>query len=31
MALEQNQIVSWQTWRAQYHQDANSTMQAAFP
>ncbi|HKR68614.1 MAG TPA: right-handed parallel beta-helix repeat-containing protein [Streptosporangiaceae bacterium] len=31
MALEQNQNVSWQTWREQYHQDMNSTLQATFP
>ncbi|MDR2985277.1 MAG: right-handed parallel beta-helix repeat-containing protein, partial [Nocardiopsaceae bacterium] len=31
MALEQNQVVSWQTWRQRYHQDANSTMRATAP
>jgi hypothetical protein len=31
MALEQNRIVSWQTWRQQYHQDTTSTMQATVP
>ena len=31
MALEQNQVVSWQTWLGQYHQDANSTLTTAVP
>jgi hypothetical protein len=31
MALEQNQVVSWQTWRQRYHQDTNSTMTTTVP
>jgi hypothetical protein len=31
MALEQNQVVSWQTWRQRYHQDTTSTMQSTVP